>query len=153
MFDLKLEQLKTLALYIHIPFCATKCVYCDFNTYAGIEHLIDSYLNALKLEIKLWGTKLNRPKLSTIFFGGGTPSYLNLGQITGLIESMSQTFHVESNIEITVEANPEDISNENTDDKFLKIVKNITSKGFVRSNYEEKLVDLSDVRINLKSKN
>tara|TARA_A100001011_G_scaffold381445_1_gene449994 strand:- start:156 stop:977 length:822 start_codon:yes stop_codon:yes gene_type:complete len=50
-------------------------------------------------------------------------------------------------------ANTKDISNETTDDKFLKIVKNITSKGFVRSNYEEKLVDLSDVRINLKSKN
>ena len=42
MFDLKLEQIKTLALYIHIPFCATKCVYCDFNTYEGIEKLIDS---------------------------------------------------------------------------------------------------------------
>ena len=50
-------------------------------------------------------------------------------------------------------ANTKDINNETTDDKFLKIVKNITSKGFVRSNYEEKLVDLSDVRINLKSKN
>jgi len=50
-------------------------------------------------------------------------------------------------------ANTKDITNESTDDKFLKIVKNITSKGFVRSNYEEKLVDLSDVRINLKSKN
>ena len=50
-------------------------------------------------------------------------------------------------------ASSKDISNETTDDKFLKIVKNITSKGFVRSNYEEKLVDLSDVRINLKSKN
>jgi len=50
-------------------------------------------------------------------------------------------------------ASTKDITNENTDDKFLKIVKNITSKGFVRSNYEEKLVDLSDVRINLKSKN
>jgi len=50
-------------------------------------------------------------------------------------------------------ANTKDISNESTDDKFLKIIKNITSKGFVRSNYEEKLVDLSDVRINLKSKN
>ena len=50
-------------------------------------------------------------------------------------------------------ASTKDISNENGDDKFLKIVKNITSKGFVRSNYEEKLVDLSDVRINLKSKN
>ena len=50
-------------------------------------------------------------------------------------------------------ASTKDVSNETTDDKFLKIVKNITSKGFVRSNYEEKLVDLSDVRINLKSKN
>ena len=50
-------------------------------------------------------------------------------------------------------ASTKDISNENADDKFLKIVKNITSKGFVRSNYEDKLVDLSDVRINLKSKN
>ena len=50
-------------------------------------------------------------------------------------------------------ASTQDISDETTDDKFLKIVKNITSKGFVRSNYEEKLVDLSDVRINLKSKN
>ena len=50
-------------------------------------------------------------------------------------------------------ASTKDITNENADDKFLKIVKNITSKGFVRSNYEEKLVDLSDVRINLKSKN
>ena len=50
-------------------------------------------------------------------------------------------------------ANSKNISSENTDDKFLKIVKNITSKGFVRSNYEEKLVDLSDVRINLKTKN
>ena len=50
-------------------------------------------------------------------------------------------------------ASTKDITNESTDDKFLKIVKNITSKGFVRSNYEEKLVDLSDVRINLKSKN
>ena len=50
-------------------------------------------------------------------------------------------------------ANNKEITSETTDDKFLKIVKNITSKGFVRSNYEEKLVDLSDVRLNLKSKN
>ena len=50
-------------------------------------------------------------------------------------------------------ASTSDISEDDTDDKFLKIVKNITSKGFVRSNYEEKLVDLSDIRINLKSKN
>ena len=50
-------------------------------------------------------------------------------------------------------ASTRDVTSDNTDDKFLKIVKNITSKGFVRSNYEDKLVDLSDVRINLKTKN
>jgi len=50
-------------------------------------------------------------------------------------------------------ANKKDVNTDNADDKFLKIVKNITSKGFIRSNYEEKLVDLSDVRINLKTKN
>ena len=116
MFDLKLEQIKTLALYIHIPFCATKCVYCDFNTYEGIEKLIDSYINALNIEIQLWGTKLHRPQLSTLFFGGGTPSYLNLGQITELIESISQAFQIESNMETTLEANPEDIRAEKLDE-------------------------------------
>jgi len=116
MFDLKLEQIKTLALYIHIPFCATKCVYCDFNTYSGIERLIDSYINALNIEIRLWGTKLHRPQLSTIFFGGGTPSYLNLGQITELIKSISQAFRIESTMETTLEANPEDVSTEKLDE-------------------------------------
>ena len=116
MFDLKLEQIKTLALYIHIPFCATKCVYCDFNTYEGIEKLIDSYINALNIEIQLWGTKLHRPQLSTLFFGGGTPSYLNLGQITELIQSISQAFQIESTMETTLEANPEDIRAEKLDE-------------------------------------
>ena len=109
MFDLKSENLKTLALYIHIPFCATKCVYCDFNTYAGIEKLIEPYLNALSIEIQLWGEKLHKPKISTIFFGGGTPSYLGIGQITELIKSISQHFQIEKTIETTLEANPEDI--------------------------------------------
>ncbi|MAT07686.1 MAG: coproporphyrinogen III oxidase [Chloroflexi bacterium] len=116
MFDLKLEQIKTLALYIHIPFCATKCVYCDFNTYEGLEKLIDSYINALNIEIQLWGTKLHRPQLSTLFFGGGTPSYLNLGQITELIQSISQAFQIESTMETTLEANPEDIRAEKLDE-------------------------------------
>ena len=109
MFDLKLETLRTLALYIHIPFCATKCVYCDFNTYAGIEKLIEPYLKALHTEIQLWGTKLDKPKLSTIFFGGGTPSYLKEDQVAKLIESISQHFQTEDTIEKTLEANPEDI--------------------------------------------
>ena len=63
-----------ISLYIHIPFCAKKCPYCDFNTYARIEHLFSPYINALKLEIKQWGQLLGHPPVKTVFLGGGTPS-------------------------------------------------------------------------------
>ena len=66
--------MEPLALYIHIPFCATKCPYCDFNTYAGIESLIPSYSAALSRELEIWGALLDTPKITTVFFGGGTPS-------------------------------------------------------------------------------
>ena len=62
-----------LALYVHIPFCETKCPYCDFNTYTAIEPLIPSYCDALCREIAMWGDALGRPGLSSVFFGGGTP--------------------------------------------------------------------------------
>ena len=62
-----------LALYVHIPFCETKCPYCDFNTYAGIESLVPSYIRALQSEIRKWGMGLNKPRLKSVFLGGGTP--------------------------------------------------------------------------------
>ena len=65
-----------IALYIHIPFCQTKCPYCDFNTYAGINHLLPSYLDALAGEVRLWGSTLGHPPVNTLFLGGGTPSLL-----------------------------------------------------------------------------
>ncbi len=67
----------SLALYVHIPFCETKCPYCDFNTYAGIEHLIPDYLEALAEELRLWAAALGSPCIQSIFFGGGTPSLLS----------------------------------------------------------------------------
>ena len=70
-----------LSLYIHIPFCKTKCPYCDFNTYQGIEDLMDPFLGALCLELELWGRILGHPPVNTVFFGGGTPSYLPDGRI------------------------------------------------------------------------
>ena len=101
-----------IALYIHIPFCQTKCPYCDFNTFAGIETLIPSYIKALAAEIRHWGALLGRPRVSTVFFGGGTPSYVPGQAIDSILESTRSAFQVTPSAEITMEANPGDLSGE-----------------------------------------
>ena len=97
-----------LALYIHIPFCETKCPYCDFNTYAGIEVLIPSYLAALCREIELWGQLLGGPAVRTVFLGGGTPSYVPADGIGRVLDTVRDAFDIDSTAEITLEANPDD---------------------------------------------
>ena len=98
-----------MGLYIHIPFCKTKCPYCDFNTYQGIEGLMGPYLEALTTELGLWGRVLGRPTVNTIFFGGGTPSYLPSGHIGRILAEAGSAFAVSSEAEITIEANPGDL--------------------------------------------
>ena len=66
--------MQPLSLYVHIPFCRHKCHYCDFNTYAGLDHLIPPYLAALEQELDNWAGLLTEWEVRTIFFGGGTPS-------------------------------------------------------------------------------
>ena len=63
---------KEFSLYLHIPFCKSKCYYCDFNTYSGIESMIDEYVESLQKEIYLWSKIVKNPKVKTVFFGGGT---------------------------------------------------------------------------------
>ncbi len=99
-----------LSLYVHIPFCETKCHYCDFNTYAGIEALIPGYLTALETEIRFWGRGLSRPKVSTIFFGGGTPSYVPIEGIEAICAAIFEAFDVDADTEVTLESNPGDYS-------------------------------------------
>lgn len=99
-----------LALYLHIPFCASRCPYCDFNTYAGIGHLLPSYLEALAREVQAWGEWLGRPRVRTVFLGGGTPSLLTPGQMGALLEAVARAFSLEAGAEVTVEANPDDAS-------------------------------------------
>lgn len=99
-----------LGLYVHIPFCQTKCPYCDFNTYAAIEPLMPQYVAALRAEITQWGAVLGRPAVSSVFFGGGTPSYLPEGDLTALMQAIGSSFEITSGAEITVEANPDDLS-------------------------------------------
>ena len=96
-----------LALYVHVPFCESKCPYCDFNTYAGIEALMPSYVAALA-----WGAWLGRPTLASVFFGGGTPSYLPPGDLQRLMDAIRGAFDLPDAAEATAEANPGDCTPE-----------------------------------------
>jgi len=107
--------LETVSLYLHIPFCHTRCHYCDFNTYAGILPLREPYVRALLTEIELAGTLAQHadgtPRRSrTLFFGGGTPSLLSVAQITRVIDACRRAFAVDEDAEISLEANPGTLS-------------------------------------------
>ncbi|HKF38794.1 MAG TPA: radical SAM family heme chaperone HemW [Ktedonobacteraceae bacterium] len=109
------ELLETVSLYLHIPFCHTRCYYCDFNTYAGILPLREPYVRALLTEIELAGNLAQSAdgtarRSRTIFFGGGTPSLLTVAQITRLLEACRRAFAVDEDAEITLEANPGTLS-------------------------------------------
>jgi len=110
MMDIN-QLLETVSLYLHIPFCHTRCYYCDFNTYAGMLPIREPYVRALLTEITLAGQMAQltdgSPRRSrTIFFGGGTPSLLSVSQITRLLDACSSAFAVDKDAEITLEANP-----------------------------------------------
>jgi len=98
-----------MGFYVHVPFCKTKCPYCDFNTYQGIENLIEPFLPALTTEIQRWGETLAHPPVKSVFFGGGTPSYLPQGYIEQILASIQESFNVEPEAEISIEANPGDL--------------------------------------------
>lgn len=101
----------TLGIYLHVPFCKVRCAYCDFNTYAGLEGLMPAYVEALDSEIQQVGraaalADLGRLEVSTVFFGGGTPSLLPAVQWARLLGSLRRTFALTDDCEISLEANP-----------------------------------------------
>jgi oxygen-independent coproporphyrinogen-3 oxidase len=98
-----------MGLYVHVPFCKTKCPYCDFNTYQGIENLIEPFLAAITSEITCWGDALAHPPVKSVFFGGGTPSYLPQGDIERILVAIQSSFQVDPAAEISIEANPGDL--------------------------------------------
>jgi len=98
-------------IYIHIPFCKQKCYYCDFYTHQNLKY-VDEYLQALANEVVLRKDffKNTDNQINTIYFGGGTPSVLNSGQVRFLLDVISDNFTIEKKTEITFEANPDDLS-------------------------------------------
>ena len=99
-----------ISLYVHVPFCLSKCPYCDFNTYQGIESQFGDYLAAVNGEIEAWARALAHPVVNTVFLGGGTPSYLPDGDVGRILESITQSYRVGDGAEITAECNPNDLT-------------------------------------------
>ncbi|NUO80356.1 radical SAM family heme chaperone HemW [candidate division KSB1 bacterium] len=101
------------ALYIHIPFCEKRCLYCDFYTVAGVAERIPDYVLALQREIALRAEEnfWQRQQFETIFFGGGTPSLLSPAQLAEILEACFASFNFSSTPEITLETNPGTIDN------------------------------------------
>lgn len=93
-------------LYIHIPFCKRKCLYCDFPSYDRIEYLIPSYIHALQKEIKLIALKYPNIQLKSIFIGGGTPTYMDSQYIKEIMKTVRMYFTIEEDPEISIEGNP-----------------------------------------------
>jgi oxygen-independent coproporphyrinogen-3 oxidase len=95
-----------VALYIHVPFCRSRCAYCDFNTTAGLDHLIPAYVTAVCREIRSAGQQWGRLTAPTIYLGGGTPSLLPPELISRLLRATHGAFDVDAEAEVTLEANP-----------------------------------------------
>lgn len=107
-----------IGIYIHIPFCVKKCIYCDFISYENRHELVEEYIYSLKQEIINY-KNCNKYTISTIYIGGGTPSFINSKYITQIIETIGKTFRVKEDAEITIEINPGTVT-----EKKLKDYKN-----------------------------
>lgn len=98
-----------LGLYIHIPFCRSKCDYCDFYSLAGREEQMDLYQKALLAQFKRWAPLVKGRAVDTIYFGGGTPSYYGAKRIRELLLYLQRRFPVSRQAEITLECNPDSV--------------------------------------------
>ena len=108
-----LSEVEDLGLYIHVPFCKQRCHFCAFYLTVHRENLVDDFLNALEKEIELYAEKLGCVPVSTIYFGGGTPTSLAPSQLVKVLECVAKVFSFHSHVEITLEASPDSISKQN----------------------------------------
>lgn len=97
--------MKELGIYVHIPFCKQKCYYCDFISYVNQETKIERYIEALKKEIEE-RAKEEKEEVSTIYIGGGTPSFLPENKIEEIVNTIKKNYKVREEAEITIEVNP-----------------------------------------------
>jgi putative oxygen-independent coproporphyrinogen III oxidase len=94
-------------IYVHVPFCLTRCGYCDFNAYAGLDHLRSRYVAALIREAELVSPEWAGEEFVSVFLGGGTPTTLESADPEFLLDDLRERFDVAPDAEVTVEANPD----------------------------------------------
>lgn len=94
-------------LYVHVPFCLSRCGYCDFNSYAGLGHLAPRYVRALLREAELVTPEWVGEGFVSVFLGGGTPTALEVADLEALLAHLRERFGVASDAEVTIEANPD----------------------------------------------
>lgn len=97
----------TLGLYIHIPFCKAKCAYCDFYSLAYSEEKMDAYMAALLRHLEEVAPRAAGMRVDTVYFGGGTPSYLGAARLCRILQTVLRRYDVARDAEITLEANPD----------------------------------------------
>lgn len=109
-----------LSVYIHIPFCKSKCPYCDF--YSAVpqeEAVLDAYVKAVRARLFSYGEKYGHRDVGTVYFGGGTPSVLGAERLCAMLAAVKEAFSVQPNAEITTECNPADVN-----EAFFQTLKN-----------------------------
>ena len=102
--------MESIGLYIHIPFCRQKCLYCDFPSWAGKDGQMQAYVDALEKEIKVQGRRYAEKRVISVFFGGGTPTALSIPMLRHLMQAVMESFSLTADAEITTEANPGTLS-------------------------------------------
>ena len=118
--------------YVHVPFCSVRCGYCDFNTYTNLDFgrgaSVEDYADALAAEIALSRRVLRgNGALRTVFFGGGTPTMLDVTALTSVVARLRDAFGVDDGAEITTEANPESVTEES--------INRLAAGGFTRVSF------------------
>ena len=115
-----------LGVYIHVPFCRSKCQYCDFYSLSTKDDkLMDGYLNAICAHIKEAGALAPNYKVDTIYFGGGTPSFFGAEGMATILTYIRRSFDVDNNAEVTFECNPDSVSD--------KLLHRLKAEGFNRA--------------------
>lgn len=116
--------MKPLGIYIHIPFCRSKCDYCDFYSLSGKEERMDAYQKALLAHLKETAPLARNYQINTIYFGGGTPSFYGEKRLKSLLSTIKKRYNVASDAEVTMEANPDSVD--------VKMLTHLRRAGFNR---------------------
>ncbi len=125
-FLTKRKNKTPLGIYIHVPFCRSKCQYCDFYSLTTKDDkLMDSYIDAMTMHIKEAGALAPGYLVDTVYFGGGTPSFFGADGMSTLLSAIRRSFDVANDAEITFEANPDSISD--------KLLRRLRAEGFNRA--------------------